>query len=471
MALAAGTEATGTIDDLIGAEERRFLGRQTESLAMTAAARASLAGGATSNWQIARPATVWISHGAGSRVWDVDGTEYVDLHNGYGAMVAGHGHPAIVEAVARRVRNGTHFAQPTEDAIVVADSLAERFGLPQWRFNNSGTEATMDAVHLMRAVTGRDLVVKVEGSYHGHHDALMVSYYNSLDELGPANRPRSVLAGTGIPAAMAELVLVVPFNDLDVLAAVLDEHRGRVAGMILEPMMMNAGIVPPEPGYLEGVRRLTQEHDALLAFDEVKTGLTVAAGGVTALRGVRPDIVCLAKSLGGGVPCGAIGGTHAVMSAIADGRYEQVGTFNGNPLTMAAARAVLTEVLTPDAYAHFDRLGRRMADRARALLDAAGVPVTTRQYGAKGCLVFHDAPVRNYRDFLAIPGELSHAHWLVQHNRGVFLPPWGKSEQWTLSVQHTEADVDRFVTNVATLAAAFGELDALRSPDAVELND
>jgi glutamate-1-semialdehyde 2,1-aminomutase len=138
---------------------------------------------------------------------------------------------------------------------------------------------------------------------------------------------------------------------------------------------------------------------------------------------------------------------------------------------MAAARAVLTEVLTPDAYAHFDRLGRRMADRARALLDAAGVPVTTRQYGAKGCLVFHDAPVRNYRDFLAIPGELSHAHWLVQHNRGVFLPPWGKSEQWTLSVQHTEADVDRFVTNVATLAAAFGELDALRSPDAVELND
>lgn len=463
--------ATRTIDDLIAEEETWFLRRQRASIAMTADARRSLAGGATSNWQIARPATVWISHGVGSRVWDVDGMEYVDLHGGYGAMVAGHAHPAIVEAVERRVRNGTHFAQPTPDAIVVADALADRFGLPQWRFNNSGTEATLDAVHLMRAVTGRDLVVKIEGSYHGHHDALMVSYYNTLAELGPADRPISVLAGSGIPQAMADLVLVVPFNDLDVLEAVLAEHRGRVAGMIMEPLMMNAGIVVPQPGYLDGVRRLTREHGALLAFDEVKTGLTIHRGGATRLFGVEPDIICLAKALGGGVPCGAIGGTDEVMSAITDGRYDQVGTFNGNPLTMAAARAMLTEVLTDEAYARFEVLGEQIEVRARELLDRAGVPVIVRRFGAKGCLVFTDTPVRDYRQFLALHGELSHAHWLIQHNRGVFLPPWGKSEQWTLSVQHTDADVDRFTDNIAVFAATLGDLDECASAEAFELND
>jgi glutamate-1-semialdehyde 2,1-aminomutase len=475
MALATDTSAnirpTRTIDHLIADEEARFLQRQTKSAEMSVAAHRSLAGGATSNWQIARPATVWISHGVGSHVWDVDGMEYVDLHAGYGAMLAGHAHPAVVDAVERRVRNGTHFAQPTPDAIVVADALSERFGLPQWRYNNSGTEATLDAVHLMRAVTGRDLIIKVEGSYHGHHDALMVSYYNSLDELGPPDRPASVLAGSGIPQVMADLVRVVPFNDLDVLEAVLDEHRGQIAGMIMEPLMMNAGIVVPESGYLEGVRRLTHEHDVLLAFDEVKTGLTVHRGGATGLLGVQPDIVCLAKSLGGGVPCGAIGGTAEVMAAISDGRYDQVGTFNGNPLTMAAARAMLTEVLTDEAYDRFDELGERVAVSAREHLARAGVPVIVRRFGAKGCLVFTDTPIRDYRQFLAIHGELSHAHWLMQHNRGVFLPPWGKSEQFTLSVQHTTADVDRFIDNIGAFATALDGLDDHLSGEALELND
>jgi glutamate-1-semialdehyde 2,1-aminomutase len=470
MALAAGTRPGRTIDDLIAREELHFLGRQRASAERTERARHVLPGGATSNWQIARPALIWIDRGHGARVWDVDGTEYVDLHGGYGAMLAGHAHPAVVAAVEQRVRNGTHFAQPTDNAIVVAEELATRWGLPYWRFCNSGTEATMDAVHLMRAITGRDLVIKVEGSYHGHHDALMVSYYNTIDELGPVERPASVLAGNGIPQAIADLCLVVPYNDLPVLSAVLDEHEGSVAGMIMEPMMMNAGIVPPDPGYLEAVRDLVHRHGALLAFDEVKTGLTVHPGGATALLGVTPDIVCLAKSLGGGVPCGAIGGTADVMSAITDGTYDQVGTFNGNPLTMAAARAVLTEVLTPDAYRRFDDLGERMASSASATLAAAGVPVTVRRFGAKGCLVFSDTPVRNYRDFLAIHGELSHAHWLVQHNHGVFLPPWGKSEQWTLSAQHDDDDADRFIDNVERFAASLASLDSYLSTDALELN-
>jgi len=458
--LADAASVRSTITDLIDREEERFLRRQPRSAAWTKRARGSLAGGATSSWMIARPGTVWLSHGQGSKVYDVDGNEYVDLHGGYGVMVVGHAHPAVVEAVERRVRLGTHFAQPTEDAVVVAESLSERFGLPLWRFCNSGTEATMDAIHLMRAITGRDLIIKIEGSYHGHHDAVMVSMYSDVDELGPRERPRSVAAGNGIPQAMVDLAVVVPFNDLAVLERALSEHAGRVAGMIMEPLMMNAGIVPPQPGYLEGVRELTRKHGVLLAFDEVKTGLSVGPGGATRLLGVQPDIVCLAKAMGGGLPCGAIGGTAEVMAAITDGTYEQVGTFNGNPLTMAAARATLTEVLLPSAYARFEVLGRRMLDGALSALRATGIPVYGHRFGAKGCLVFHPTPVQDYREFLAVDGHFSHAHWLIQHNGGVFLPPWGKSEQWTLSAQHSRDDADRFVANVEQFALELSQLDS-----------
>jgi glutamate-1-semialdehyde 2,1-aminomutase len=390
-------------------------------------------------------------------VYDADSTEYVDLHGGYGVMLAGHAHPAVVEAVTRRVRLGTHFAQPTEDAIVVAELLVERFGLPLWRFCNSGTEATMDAIHLMRAITGRDLIVKIEGSYHGHHDSVMASYLNEPDELGPRERPWSPPGGSGIPQDVLDLVVVVPYNDLEVLEARLHAFDGQVAGMILEPMMMNAGIIPPLPGYLEGVREITRRHGVLMAYDEVKTGLSVAPGGGTRLFGVEPDIVCLAKALGGGIPCGAIGGTEEVMGAIADGRYEQVGTFNGNPLTMAAARATLSEVLTPEAYFRFDHLGRTMLDGALGALERAGLPGYGRRFGAKGCVVLNHEPVRDYREFLDIDNSLSHLHWLVQHNGGVFLPPWGKSEQWTVSAQHSLGDAERFVANAerfASMAAA-----------------
>ncbi len=220
----------------------------------------------------------------------------------------------------------------------------------------------MDAVHLMRAITGRDLIVKVEGCYHGHHDSVMVSVSNEKDEIGPAERPYSAPSGTGIPRAITDLTLIVPFNDLDALERLFEEHRGQIAGMILEPIMMNAGVIPPEQGYLEGVREIVHEHGALLAFDEVKCGVTTAYGGASGYLGVSPDMVCLAKAIGGGVPCGAIGGTEEVMGRIADGTYDQVGTFNGNPLTMAASRATLTEILTPEAYEHFDRLARIMSE-------------------------------------------------------------------------------------------------------------
>jgi glutamate-1-semialdehyde 2,1-aminomutase len=358
--------------------------------------------------------------------------------------------------VQERVTRGTHFAQPTEDAIVVAEELQRRWGLPLWRFANSGTEATMDAVHLMRAATGRERIIKVEGCYHGHHDSVQVSVLPDPADMGPVESPASVPESTAVPQAMVDLVDVVPFNDLDAVRRRLEARPGEIAGMILEPLMMNAGVIAPQPGYLAALIDLLHEHDALIAFDEVKTGLTVGPGGVTAREGVTPDLVCLAKAMGGGVSTAAIGGSEALMGMIADGTYEQVGTFNGNPLAMAAARAMLTEVATEPAYAHLDHLAGRMREGIEAIIADRDLPWHVVTAGAKGCIAFRAEPIRSYRDFLGVDERLGQAHWLVQHNGNVFLPPWGKIEQWLISVQHTDADVDRFVANVGTLADAVG---------------
>ena len=448
------TQADSRLATVIAEQEAIFTRRQPASARLAARAREHLAGGVTSSWQITEPQPVWLSHGKGSKVYDADGNEYVDLHGGYGAALAGHAHPAIVKAVRDQVGYGTHFAQPTENAIVVAAELAGRFGLPRWRFANSGTEATMDAVHLMRSFTRRDLIIKVEGGYHGHHDSVQVSVMPAEDEAGPADRPIAVPASSGIPAAITDLTLIASFNDLASVNRLLEEHPDQVAGMIVEPVMMNAGIIPPLPGYLAGLRDLLHAHGALLTFDEVKTGLTVGPGGVTALSGVTPDIVCLAKSLGGGVAVAAIGGTARVMEHVASGGYEMVGTFNGNPLAMAAVRAMLREVATEAAYRRIEALRSRATTGLEAVIEEFTLNATVVTAGAKGCVVFAAEPVRDYRGFLAADDSLSHAHWLFQHNGGVFLPPWGKIEQWLISVQHDETDIDRLVRNFRTFAAA-----------------
>jgi glutamate-1-semialdehyde 2,1-aminomutase len=453
---AASSENRRSLAEIITEQERIFIDRQPESGRLAAEAREALAGGVTSSWQISRPQPVWLSHGSGSKIYDVDGNEYVDMHGGYGAALAGHAHPAIVAAVQDQVTKGTHFAQPTGNALSVARELSRRFGLPQWRFANSGTESTMEAVHLMRAITGRDLIIKVEGCYHGHHDSVQVSVYPDGDEMGPADRPASVPASTGIPRALTDLTIIVGFNDLSAVGRVLGEHPGEVAGMIIEPIMMNAGIILPEPGYLAGLRELLHAHGSLLAFDEVKTGLTVGPAGAIGFTGVMPDIICLAKSIGGGISVAAIGGTHDVMRHVADGDYEMVGTFNGNPLAMAATRAMLCEVATPDAYRRIDALREQAIAGASEAIARYQLAAHVVSVGAKGCIVFSPEPVRDFRDFYAINDEYSHAHWLFQHNGGVFLPPWGKSEQWLISVQHDESDIARFNRNVVRFAACIG---------------
>jgi glutamate-1-semialdehyde 2,1-aminomutase len=227
--------------------------------------------------------------------------------------------------------------------------------------------------------------------------------------------------------------------------------------MILEPIMMNAGIITPEPGYLAGLADLLHAHGALLTFDEVKTGLTAGPSGAIGVTGVTPDIVCLAKAIGGGIASAAVGGTVEVMEHVAEGHYEMVGTFNGNPMAMAATRAMLTEVATDEAYDRMDRLAGRMVQGVERSVADHGLDAHVVAVGAKGCIVFQQDPVRDYRGFDALDDRYNHAHWLVQHNGGVFLPPWGKMEQWLISTQHDDADVDRFLANFATLAAALGD--------------
>jgi glutamate-1-semialdehyde 2,1-aminomutase len=224
--------------------------------------------------------------------------------------------------------------------------------------------------------------------------------------------------------------------------------------MILEPIMMNAGIITPEPGYLAGIKELLHAHGALLTFDEVKTGLTAGPSGATGLVGVTPDIVCLAKAIGGGVASAAVGGTAEVMAHVANGDYEMVGTFNGNPLAMAATRAMLTEVATDEAYQRIDRLRERTVSEFERIIRENGLDAHVVSVGAKGCVVFRTEPVRDFRGFLGIDDRYNHVHWLYQHNGGVFMPPWGKVEQWLMSVQHDDADIDRFIANFERCAAA-----------------
>jgi glutamate-1-semialdehyde 2,1-aminomutase len=437
------------IRQLTESETARLNERTPRSGAMYRRADEVLAGGVASSYQLREPWPIYLERGEGPRVWDVDGNEALDFHNGFGSMVQGHAHPAIGRAVSERYARGTHFAAPTEDAIVVGEQLARRWGLPKWRYTNSGSESTMDAIRIARAYTGREPILKIFGSYHGHHDAVMVSIGVPYDEIGPPERPRQLPYGAGIPQPVVELTHAVHFNDAANMERLVAEVRP--AAVIMEAAMMNLGVVLPEPGYLEAVREITRAAGVVLIFDEVKTGLTIAPGGATEKFGVVPDLITLAKSLGGGLPTGAIGGTEEVMRVVEDGTVYQVGTYNGNPLGMAAARASLLEVLTPEAYAHLDHLNDRIVRGCQAVIDEFDLPAYTVGLGAKGCVTFSTEKVVDYPTFKrAQDVELTELAWLYNMNRGIFMTP-GREEEWTLSVTHDDDAVDRYVE-------VFGEL-------------
>jgi glutamate-1-semialdehyde 2,1-aminomutase len=436
-------------------ETKALLDRTPGSAALHERAVKSLPGGVSSNFQANDPYPIYLKQGKGPKVWDVDDTEYTDFHGGFGVNVVGHAHPKIVEAIRRAAEGAIHFAVTTEATVSLAEEICRRFQVDRMRFVNSGTEATMDALRVARAATGRDRIVKMEGSYHGHHDAALFSVVPEADTLGMRDVVTGESADTvgtayttqptskGVPRSMWRDTIIVPFNDAPALDALLREHGDEIAAVILEPVMMNIGIVVPQPGYLQALRDLCDRNGSVLIFDEVKCGGTIAYGGATERFGVRPHMAAWAKAIGGGATIGAFGGEAQIMDFVTKGAAQQ-GTFNGNPLSMAAGLAALTEVLTKDAYDHLDKLGTKLAEGCNRVIDESGIPAHTVDLGAKGCVSYRSEPLTSYRDFLETLPELYYASYPYMVNRGIFMTP-GDEEQWTISVQHSEDDVQRYI--------------------------
>ena len=424
---------------IIVTELLAYAARTSRSKLITERAKQALPSGVASSFQTYDPHPIVAARAAGARLWDVDGNEYVDFNMGYGALFVGHGHPVLVDAVQRQLTEGTLFVTPTESNTTVAEMLKERFNLDLVRFTNSGTEATHDALRAARAFTGRERIAKVEGGYHGHHDEALVSTKPPLNLAGPPEAPHSVPASQGLAAGVVKDVAVVPYNNLFALHRVL--RNGDIAAFILEPAMENIGICLPDPGYLAGVRTLCDRYGTVLIFDEVKTGITAGWGGATRHFGVQPDLVCVAKSIGGGLPVGAFGGRAEIMAKIASGDVLHLGTFNGNPLVMAAAAAVMGEICTQQATTEVVARNSAMVARMQAIVDEYELPAHTVKLGAKGCVTYSEARVRNYRDYKSTDFRLAYANWIWGINRGILLPP-GLDEQWLVSMQHTDADLN-----------------------------
>jgi glutamate-1-semialdehyde 2,1-aminomutase len=437
--------------EITAAELERYSTRTKRSQEINVRAKKSLPMGVPSSFQFYDPHPVVAARAKGSWLEDVDGNHYVDFNMGYGALFTGHLHPVVVAKVTESLQTGSLFVTPCESNTDVAENLCARFGLDMFRFTNSGTEATHDAIRVARAFTGRSKIIKVEGGYHGHHDEVMISTKPSLDKAGPADNPTPVPSSLGITAAALGEVKVVPYNDLAALERAL--ATGDVACFIVEPVLQNIGICMPQPGYLQGVRDLTRKYGSLLIFDEVKTGLTSGYGGATTHFGVKPDLIALAKSIGGGFPIGAFGGTREVMELVANGSVLHLGTYNGNPMVMAAAEATLFDVLTHDAIDEAFRKNKVALAHANEVIARYELPAHTVEMGAKGCVTWSLEPIKNYRDYKATDFTLAYAQWIWGINRGVLLPP-GLDEQWLMSVQHTDDDVVHHGEVFETFAAA-----------------
>jgi glutamate-1-semialdehyde 2,1-aminomutase len=362
-------------------EMQRLMTATTGSAALFQRARTILPFGVVSSFQKMEPYPIYLTRGLGSRVWDQDGREYRDFHGGFGAMVVGHAHPRIVEAVHEAAGRGTHFAVTTEEGVAYGEELCRRFNFEMIRFANSGTEATMDAIRVARAATGRDVICKIEGSYHGHHDAVMFSVVPNADVMGGRERPAKAPVSRGLVKDAERYIEVVPFNDAERMEALFAERSKEIACVIMEPAMMNIGVVLPQPGYLQRVRELCTRYGVVMIYDEVKTGVTIAAGGATERFGVQPDLACLAKAVAGGLPGAAFGGRADLMRLIERG-VSQMGTYNGNPLVAHVGLVTLREILTPAAYTYLGHLGSRLADGCHRTIYSFGLAAHTIYLGA-----------------------------------------------------------------------------------------
>ncbi len=375
-----------------------------------------------------------VARGAGARIWDVDGNEYIDYVLSWGPLVLGHAPAVVIEALGRTMRDGTSFGIPTELEVLLGEAVRERMPhVEMMRFVSSGTEATMSAVRLARAVTGRDAILKFDGCYHGHADSFLVRAGSGVATLGLADSP-------GVPSALAALTLTVPFNDLDAVRELVAARGDDIAALIVEPVVGNAGFIMPDPGFLHGLREIATAAGALLIFDEVMTGFRVAFGGAAGRYGVTPDLTTLGKVIGGGLPVAAYGGRRDLMEQVApSGPVYQAGTLSGNPLAMAAGLATLSALTQP---VH-DAMETRTARLTRGMMEIAarhGVPMTASHAGSMWGFFFRAEPVRSFADAKTADVARFRRFFHAALDRGVYLAP-SAFEAAFMSAAHGDAEI------------------------------
>jgi glutamate-1-semialdehyde 2,1-aminomutase len=381
----------------------------------------------------------FIARGHGSRVWDVDGNSYIDYVASWGPLILGHAHPSVVEAVQGAAKEGTSFGAPTEREVELARLVVEAIpSVEMVRFVNSGTEATMSALRLARAFTGREKIVKFDGGYHGHADGLLAN-------MGSGGLTLGVPASPGVPAATAAGTLSARYNDLASVEALFAANGDDIAAVIVEPVAGNMGVVPPRPGFLEGLRAITRRHGALLIFDEVITGFRVAYGGAQSLYGVQPDLTCLGKIVGGGLPVGAYGGRREIMERVSPtGPVYQAGTLSGNPIAMAVGIATLRALQQPGVYDDLERKAARLHQGLQEAAAEAGVPATVNRVGSMLTAFFVDVDVEDYESAKRADTARYAAFFHAMLAEGVYLAP-SQFEAAFVSTAHTDEDIERTV--------------------------
>jgi glutamate-1-semialdehyde 2,1-aminomutase len=400
---------------------------------------------------------VFIDRGAGARITDVDGREYLDYVMSWGPLILGHAHPDVVEAVARAAKNGTSFGACTAGEVELAGRIQQAFpSIECVRLTSSGTEATMSALRVARAATGRDKILKFDGCYHGHADSLLVKAGSGVATLGLPDSP-------GVPRALAELTITIPYNDLTALEQAFAAHRNQIAAAIVEPIAGNMGCVPPRPGFLGRLRQVTAEEGTILIFDEVITGFRVALGGAQELYKIKPDLTALGKIIGGGLPVGAYGGRADLMGQVAPaGPVYQAGTLSGNPLAVAAGIKTLEVIARQGFYERLDCVSQRLADGLAREAKAKGVPLTLNRCASMLTPFFAAGPVEDYAGARTSDTASFGAFFRALLQQGVYWPP-SQFECAMLSATHTETDVD------ATIAAAAMAFGAIRKDRAVKV--
>ncbi len=441
-------------------EKKRFLEKTKRSEQVYKESVEVTPFGVHSNYRAMDPYPIYFTRGKGSRLWDVDGNEYIDFHMAFGVLVAGHSHPVLVEEMKERIANGTILGFEFEDSYKLAKLICKRFGVDMVKFSSTGGEATNYAVRFARAYTERKKILKFEGCYHGFPDSFLVNVKPSTAKAGHPRFPNQVSASKGILEEAVKQTLIAPFNDLEAVETIMEKHGNDVAAIILEPIAMNMGYILPKPGFLEGLRKMANEYNSVLIFDEVKTSGKFYGGAAEYFK-VKPDLVTMAKAIAGGYPLSLVAGKKNIMNSVVPGVVSHAGTFNSNSLCITAGLVTLSKILTEKEMDKATKLSGMLAKGYEDIIKDANIKAVVQWAGTSGTVHFTKAKkIENWRDFI---NTIDIARWflytVIMMNRGIVPSALGPDEQWTVSVQHTKEDIEKHLEVFKEVAGHVRKLD------------